>query len=372
MANKKLLVSYYEDAWIDLDVLPYNKYDYFLIVPFQKPKELDISKSRQFVSFNAKRSNVLMKLLHGIKFMLMLPYLIAKYNDFLFIVPPYFHMFAMPILGLFGKRTASIVGDAYSEIAFEDLWQSSRPVKLIRKIIYPLYVISEYLGTKFNTHLFVVSTYLMRKYRRWGCNPIHLPNGADVQEISNTKPKHIFPEDYVIYFGGLLKWRGIDLLMKAFEEVKKKYNKPLKLVVIGRKDQLRHYPEINLLAKKLGNDLIMPGSMPHEQTMAALKGAKVAILPNRNTLMSKTISSIKVFEHLAAETPQVCTDSGDHALYVKKFGIGVVVKDNAEDIAAGILKVLQPKEQSRIRKNCKKYKHLVDYRVQRKALRVLA
>jgi glycosyltransferase involved in cell wall biosynthesis len=374
MKNTKLLVSYYEDAWIDLDVLPYKEYDYFLIVPFQRPKPgLDLSGCRTYVSFQAKRSTALMKLLHGLKFTLFLPLLLRRYDEFLLIVPPYFHALAMPFLKFFGKHTASIAGDAYSEIAWERLWQSSWLKRFLRKLSFPFTTALEYLGVTLSDRLFVVSRYLLKKYLRWGCTPTHVPNGADVAAIAAIRPSRIVPEDYVFYFGGLLKWRGIDLLLHAFAEVKKRYTRPLKLVLVGGdQEQLKHYPEVRQLAAKLGDAVVMTGFLPHEQAIAALKGARIAVLPNRNTLMSRTISSIKVFEYIAAEVPQVCTDSGDHAAWVRKLKAGVVVKDTAQDIAKGILQLLNPKSQKRIRRNCAKNKHLVDYRVQRKALSVLA
>ena len=64
-------------------------------------------------------------------------------------------------------------------------------------------------------------------------------------------------------------------------------------------------------------------------------------MPNRNTIFSRTISSIKVFEYIAAEVPQICTDSGEHADWVKKLNVGIVVKDNINDLAAGDIKAIR-------------------------------
>jgi glycosyltransferase involved in cell wall biosynthesis len=51
-----------------------------------------------------------------------------------------------------------------------------------------------------------------------------------------------------------------------------------------------------------------------------------------------------VFEYIAAEVPQVCTDTGEHACWVKRLDAGIVVKDTPEDIAAWIITLLKNKK----------------------------
>jgi glycosyltransferase involved in cell wall biosynthesis len=163
--------------------------------------------------------------------------------------------------------------------------------------------------------------------------------------------------------GGFLKWRGIDLLVKAFETIRKNYDMKL-LLAGGNEEELKYYPELKFLKLK---DVVYLGNLPHEEAISYLKGAKIAVLPNRNTIFSRTISSIKVFEYIAAEIPQVCTDSGEHADWVRKLNVGIVVKDTAQDIARGITKLLENKElYNLLKENCKKRKKEIDYRILRK------
>ncbi|MEM2618745.1 MAG: glycosyltransferase [Candidatus Hadarchaeales archaeon] len=315
-----------------------------------------------FLPFPKARIGVGDKFLHALRVMVNLPRLLIKYDTFIFISPPFFHFLCIPILRTFKKRVLTISVDAYTEIVMERLWQGPRWRKILRKLFYPLYVISETLSVKLSHAVFCVSVYLFTKYQKINRNVFYTPNGADVMLISKIKPKRI-GKDYIFYMGGFLKWRGIDLLIKAFERVRKTHDVKL-LLAGGLEEELKYYPELRSLKWK---DVHYLGSLPHEEAISYLKGAKVAVLPSRNTIFSRTISSIKVFEYIAAEIPQVCTESGEHADWVRKLNVGIVVKDTAEDIARGITELLENKKlYNLLKENCRKRKKEIDYRVFRK------
>lgn len=379
MPNPLLIFSYYEDTWIDLDQLPLHKADIFAITQPQLSRPVDLSRSRIHITFpGVKRVNVWHKIIHALKFHLFLPFFLLTKKHFLFIAPPYFHFLTMPFLRLFGKDVFTIAGDAYSEIAWEPHWQASFLQRIVRKILWPAYTLSEFIGIALNHRVFVVSNYLKRKYQRWTSVEL-APNGAPVADIERIKPQRATPEPYVYYMGGLIKWRGIDILIKAFAQLKQKYAKPLKLVIVGgEKWELKHYPELrqatnaNFVGKpalsdaRADKDVVFTGRVPHDKAIAYLKAAKIAVLPNRESLLSRTISSIKTFEYIAAEIPQVCTDTGDHADWVRRTNTGFVTKPTAEELAGAILKLLTDKKSYyQFKKNCGRNKHLVDSRLLR-------
>lgn len=302
------------------------------------------------------------KLLHALRIMINLPRFLTKYDVFIFISPPYFHFPCIPILRIFRKTSVTIALDAYSEIVKESLWQAPPGRKILRKLFYPFYVISEIISIKLSNAVFCVSTYLSTKYQRINRNVFRTPNGANVALISKIKPRMI-EKEYIFYMGGFPKWRGIDLLVKAFKKVRK--NHDIKLLLCGgSEEELKYYPELRSLKLK---DVLYLGYLPHKEAISYLKGAKIAVLPNRNTVFSRTISSVKVFEYIAAEVPQVCTDSGEHAEWAKKLNVGIVVKDTVEDIAQGITELLEnEKLYNSLKENCRKRKRKIDYRIFRK------
>jgi len=287
-----------------------------------------------------------------------------NHRVFIFVSPPYFHFGCILILKALRRRVITVAVDAYSEIVKEKFWQAPFWKKIVRKMMYPFYLISETLSIKNSDKVFCVSIYLSKRYRRLNKNVYYTPNGANVMLISKIRPKKL-GKNVIFYMGGFPKWRGVDLLIKAFELVSRKHD--VKLILVGgSKEELHYYPELKQLLKVKG--VIYLGPLSHEKAISYLKGAKIAVMPNRNTIFSRTISSIKVFEYIAAEVPQVCTDSGEHADWVKKLNVGIVVKDNVNDIAAGILKLLDNKKlYDKLKKNCRIRKMKIDYKVLRKA-----
>ncbi len=369
MKNQLLIFSYYEDIWLDLDILPINHADIFTINTPRLERPVDLSKSRVWITFaSVVRTNVWHKIIHSLKFYLMFPYFLLRYKIFLFVAPPYFHFLAMPILSLFKKEVYTIAGDPYSEIAQESLWQASQFRIILRNILYPIYILTEYVGIRFNTKVFTITKYLQTKYSPWVSVELGR-NGGPVEDISALQIEKATLEDYLFYVGGIMKWRGIDLLISAFKTVKEQYKKPLKLVIVGgSKEEFQHFPEIKELGE-FAKDIIFTGWLPHEKALSYLKGAKIAVMPNRNTIMSRAISSAKVFEYISAEIPQVCTNSGDHAELVRTLDVGIVVEDNAESIAQGILKLLNNERiYSGFKKNCRDKKYGIDYKISRASI----
>lgn len=296
------------------------------------------------------------KVEHALRFMMNLHRFLTKYKVFIFVCPPYFHFFCLPILKLCRKTVVTLVVDAYSEIAKERFWQAPLHVVLLRKLLFPFYLLSELVSIKMSDKVFCVSKYLVKKFGRFNQNVFYTPNGAYVSFVSKVRPAKV-DFDYIYYMGGFLKWRGIDLLVKAFETIRKNHDVKL-LLAGGNEEELRYYPELKSLKLK---DTFYLGNLPHEEAISYLKRAKIAVLPNRNTIFSRTISSIKVFEYIAAEVPQVCTNSGEHADWVRKLGVGIVVKDTPEDIARGIMKLLEDKKlYNKLKRNCKKRKWEID------------
>lgn len=305
------------------------------------------------------------RLLHSLNFMRKLPQLIRDYSVFVFLSPPYFHLPSIFFLKLSGAKVITVIIDLYAEIAFEKFWQAPRHKKMLRWLMYPLNELSERLSVKLSDEVFCVSAYSVNKYRNFK-EAKRIYNGADVASISKIKPK-VYEKDTIFYMGGFLKWRGIDLLVRAFETVWK--NHDVQLVLMGgSKEELQFYPELHELLKR-SKDVKLIDYAPHDEAISYLKGAKIAVMPARDTFMTRALSSIKVFEYIAAEVPQVCTDTGEHAEWVKKLGVGVVVKDTAEDIAKGISLLLDDEKlYQKMRENCGRRKWEVDNKVLKKPL----
>ena len=291
--------------------------------------------------------------LYALTAIAVLPY-IFFYSRIIFITPPFFDTMIVPILRLFGKKTYVVVMD--SQIALSKTYEQN----LIRKLYYPFSRLIEIISVKLATKVFVVSKFIENDYKKF-INPnkiFYVPNGADVETISKIKPKRMFKEFTITYLGGFEMWRGLDMLIDAFREIKMQ-NKEVKLLLIGGGPDFEKIKE----HAKGDEDILFTGYIDHDKALSYCKGSDVLVMPSRNVLASRTISSIKCFEYIACEIPSIVTDSGEHAHWVKKFDAGLIVKSNVEGIRKGILKLMRDKNlYNKIKANCKKNKWEVDYK----------
>jgi glycosyltransferase involved in cell wall biosynthesis len=327
--------------WIDLDWL--RKFVYY--------DHISLTETN-FKFFN--------RLLLTIKLTLLVEKLL-NYKAIIFITPPFFNFFIAFLLNkIFGKRVISVVLDDSPQMILENSACSSFEHILRRYILYHVYSFLEYFTIRNSTAIFCCSKYLCKKYKKWNKNVFYSPNGSQIEYIEKIKKKKAVSEPYIYYYGGFQVWRGIDLLINAFSEVKKVYNYPLKLVLVGgTKKEIYYYPNLRPLLRK--KDVVYLGHLPRSETIAFLKGAKIAVLPNRDTPMSHAISSVKSFDYIAAEIPQVCTNTGDHAEWVKKTNAGIVVEPTVDGIKKGILELLiNRKKYKSIRRNCRKNKNKIE------------
>ncbi len=322
--------------------------------------------SNLFLMPKAYKSAIGHRILHGLKFILNLPHIVRQYKVVVFVCPPYFHLLALLLLKPLKITTISIVVDLYGETAVKEFWQSPPYKKVLRKLLYPFYELSERASIKLSDKVFCVSAYSVNKYIGFKKDVHRVLNGADVAEISEIKPVK-FEKKTIFYMGGFLRWRGVDLLVKAYKTVKKKHDVQLVLMG-GSEEELQYYPKLRDLLSK-SKDTVLVGYSPHEKAISYLKGARIAVMPARKSFMTRVLSSVKVFEYIAAEVPQVCTDTGEHAEWVKKLGTGIVVSDTSEEIAKGMLTLLEDKNiYKKIKRNCIKRKLEIDNKVLKKNL----
>ncbi|MBI2564758.1 glycosyltransferase [Candidatus Woesearchaeota archaeon] len=342
-----------------LDVLPVEM-DIFCI-----KKKLDgiplykhYSKTKFFHTFKNIKLNVFTKLLHGLNVTFNMLKLVKQYDYFIFVTPPYFHFLSNLIITFLGKRSIALVADAYYHItkdkSFDTYW-----LYALRKVFSPLYLLQEYVAVKYSSAVFTNSFFVYNTHKRWNANTYYTPNGADVKTINKTKSKKYVDTDYIIYIGSFSPFRGLDILIEAFKILKTYYKKPLKLVIIGK-----YEPYKNSLKKLISEekDIMLESYVKIPELYSYVKSAKIGIIPNHDTITSRTISSNKGFIYIGAEVPQIVTDSGDHSYWTKKLKTGLVVSPNPEDMAKAMFSLLiNTQLYNNLRKNCKLNKHLVDY-----------
>ncbi len=98
-------------------------------------------------------------------------------------------------------------------------------------------------------HIFVVSSALKNAFQRQRKNQnqnIHIvPNGVFESEL--TKAPSVLRKDKpttIGFVGSILKWHGIDVLLKAFALVQKKHNH-VRLLIVGSGEDMKHYMDLS-------------------------------------------------------------------------------------------------------------------------------
>ncbi|UII25862.1 glycosyltransferase family 4 protein [Fulvivirga maritima] len=132
-------------------------------------------------------------------------------------------------------------------------------------------------------------------------------NGADIPAPLN-KPVGL-PDEYLVYFGALQPWQGVDVLLKAMQYLQDKPE--LKLVICSSHKPKFARPFIKLAEKLSVNDQILWKYQLHKDELhEVIQHAMCTVAPltecSRN--LEQGCSPLKIFESMACKTPIVASD----------------------------------------------------------------
>ncbi len=167
----------------------------------------------------------------------------------------------------------------------------------------------------------ITSTYNLKKELKTQFHPkapIKVVEDYPNQALFNPqiKPASVkLPKDkrIVVYLGGLQKYKGIDLLLKAIPLVNTKFH----FLIMG-------YPvkrSKNIARKlKITSRITFTGKIAYEDAASFLKNGDIAISPK--TLESGEANA-KLFNYLAMDLPVICFDNKNNRRILKNKGIYV-------------------------------------------------
>jgi glycosyltransferase involved in cell wall biosynthesis len=137
------------------------------------------------------------------------------------------------------------------------------------------------------------------------------------QKVADIKETYDLNENLVIGFvGSIFRWSGVDLLIKAFEELLKKHHN-LKLLIIGGGDYLsKILPNI---PERVKSKVVFTGWVENKDIYNYIQCIDIPVLANSNWYGSST----KVFEYGALAKPMVVpgTEGIKEIVIDKKDGI---------------------------------------------------
>ncbi|MFT4538254.1 MAG: glycosyltransferase involved in cell wall biosynthesis [Planctomycetota bacterium] len=144
------------------------------------------------------------------------------------------------------------------------------------------------------------------------------------------------PQDrpLVVYTGGLLEWKGVDLLVAAARSLPE-----VQFAIAGGMDA--DVAMLRSLASGLGNVRI-DGFQAPERVALYLAAGDLGVVPNRSqpAISSRYTSPLKVFEAMAVGLPLVVSDLPSMRDILSDEEAVFVAPDNADSLARGISELL--------------------------------
>lgn len=195
-------------------------------------------------------------------------------------------------------------------------------------------------------HVFVQSEQMKRDVLRAGMDasrftpvPMGLPD-ADLPAACEP-PK----EPLVLYLGTLVRVRRLEMVVQAFERVRREMPQA-KLVFVGEGNHPGDRQALHEEVLRLGleNDVIFTGQLPREQALQWVRRAAVCLSPFFPTFVLRSTSPTKLVEYMALGKAVVANDHPEQAQIIADSGAGICTPWSAEAFAQAMLELLRDGE----------------------------
>jgi len=143
---------------------------------------------------------------------------------------------------------------------------------------------------------------------------------------------------YILYIGAIQPRKNLEVLIKAFEKIKRSGFSDLKLVLAGESAWMAEETQNLASQSPFTNDILMPGRLKFEDLSLLLAGADAFIMPSLYEGFG-----IPVLEALASRTPTICAKNSS---LPEVGGEAVLYFENQKELEENIKKILTNKDLS--------------------------
>jgi glycosyltransferase involved in cell wall biosynthesis len=187
----------------------------------------------------------------------------------------------------------------------------------------------------------------VEQYKNMGVNEDRIeviPAGINTSKYDNLPQKGAFRRKYsirdeekvVLYLGRIHRIKGLDLLVRTFAGLLKKFD-DVRLAIVGPDDGFMSVLRRYIQNLRVDNKILFTGPLYERDKLEAYVDADAYVLPSRYEIFGITI-----LEAWACSTPVIVTDRCGIADLVKK--VGYVVEYDENQLQDAIFKILSDEE----------------------------
>jgi len=170
------------------------------------------------------------------------------------------------------------------------------------------------------------------KLERLGLKNIEvIPSGIDLELIKGVRAKRDF--NSVVYVGRLVKYKNVDLLIKAVAKIKKER---IKLKVVGSGPEEN---KLRMLAKKLHVDVEFYGFASEVEKIKIIKSSSILVNPSDVEGLG-----LVLLESMACKTPVIAKNLDCYFFCNKENSILIDSKDFVDTLSLKIYELLKNEE----------------------------
>lgn len=146
-----------------------------------------------------------------------------------------------------------------------------------------------------------------------------IPNGVNIELFRPDAPLMTsVPDKFVVFFGALAPWQGVDTMLKAIEDPE--WPNEVRLVIVGD-----GYERPKVEAAVNNNNVVYLGTVPYAQVPGIVARSIAGISPKKGSWSSTGLYPLKVFETLGCGVPVIVTDFPGQADLVRQGRCGLVI-----------------------------------------------
>ena len=195
---------------------------------------------------------------------------------------------------------------------------------------------------------------IMRRWRVDADRVTAVPNGANLElfqnptEVAVARARSMVGDGPAIVFvSGFQPWHGIDLLLTAFARICRSH--PAAVLVLAGDGPQRDSLARRASALGLGGRVLFTGLLANEDIAGLLSVCEIAVVNPRSSAMTRSQSSLKMFEYLAAGKAIVAPSLPEMAPFLTHGVNSLLVKPDDEEALADALAELIADAQMRAR-----------------------